>query len=121
MNFFLTALILSLLFSNGAYAKCKKEEFKNYVGTSKGCIGMDYWDFKKSSHLWVKKIEKKTKVGAIVGEHDKNTYPSLSEQYFKLLEKNEIKGELLIINANQSFDYIFNNKEAIELGKRLVN
>ena len=36
-------------------------------------------------------------------------------------KKNEIKSELLIINANHSFEYIFNNKEAIELGKKLVN
>jgi|TARA_B110000238_G_C15897660_1_gene340536 hypothetical protein len=46
--------------------------------------------------------------------------PSLSKQYFKLLEKNEIKSELLTINANHSFNYIFNNKKAIELGKSLV-
>ena len=67
------------------------------------------------------KNRKKTKVGVIVGEHDKNTYPSLSKQYFKPLKKSEIKSELLIINANHSFEYILNNKEAIELGKKLVN
>ena len=45
------------------------------------------WTKSSSPHLWVKKIEKKTKVRVIVGEHDKNTYPSLSKQYFKLLKK----------------------------------
>tara|TARA_B110000305_G_C19147510_1_gene496465 strand:+ start:504 stop:644 length:141 start_codon:yes stop_codon:yes gene_type:complete len=40
---------------------------------------------------------------------------------FKLLEKNDIKSELLIINATHSSEYIFNNKEAIKLGKKLVN
>lgn len=79
------------------------------------------WTKSSSPHLCIKKIEKKIKVRVIVGEHDKNTYPSLSEQHFKLLEKNEIKSELLIINATHSFEYIFNNKEAIELGKKLVN
>ena len=47
---------------------------------------------------------------------------SIEEAYelVNAIEKNdinEIKSELLIINANHSFEFILNNKEAIELGK----
>ena len=31
------------------------------------------WIKSSSPYLWLKKIEKKIKVGVIVGEHDKNT------------------------------------------------
>jgi hypothetical protein len=54
-------------------------------------------------------------------KYDKNTFSALSEDYFKLLQKNNINSELININANRSFRFIVNNKEALELGKSLVN
>ena len=41
-------------------------------------------------------------------------------EYFELLKKNNIKSELLSINAAHSFWFIYTNKEAIKLGKSLV-
>ena len=79
------------------------------------------WNKSSSPHKWVDKIDKKTKVGIIIGELDKNTLPELSIEYFELLKKNNVQSELLSINAAHSFRYIYTNKEAIELGKSLVN
>ena len=45
MKRFLFAIIFTFLITENASAKCKKEDFKNYANTNKGCIGMDY--FKK--------------------------------------------------------------------------
>ena len=53
---------------------------------------------------------KETKVGIIVGEYDKNAFPELSDDYFKLLKENSIYSELKVINITYSFDYNFNNK-----------
>ena len=74
-----------------------------------------------SLHEWVDKINKKTKVGIIIEELDENTFPELSVDYFELLKKNNVQSELLSINVAHSFLYIYTNKEAIELGKSLVN
>ena len=63
----------------------------------------------------------KKKVGIIIGELDENTFPKLSIDYFELLKKNNVQSELLLINVAHSFWHIYTNKEAIELGKSLVN
>ena len=53
---------------------------------------------------------KETKVGIIVDEYDKNVFPELFDDYFKLLKENSIYSELKVINLTYFFDYNFNNK-----------
>ena len=57
----------------------------------------------------------------IVGKHDKNAYPKLSENYLKLLQKNNISSNLLIIEATHRFYYIGLNADLITLRRQILN
>ena len=98
---------------------CNVKKWRSSPKKTEG--GKGAWNKSSSPHKWVDKIDKGTKVGIIIGELDKNTFPELSENYFELLKKNNISSELITIKAGHSFKFIYNNKEAVDLGKRLMN
>ena len=103
MKKILALLILSFLFNSEDFAKCKKENFINFVSTNSECIAMDLY-----------KEPDKNKKKIIVFLHG-------DEGYLALLKDNNIDSELLSINAAHSFRYIYTNNKAIELGQKLVN
>ena len=74
-----------------------------------------------SPHTLVKKIDKKTKVKIVVGRHDKETPPNLSDDYYERLQKNNIQSELLLVDAPHHRSVLHVNKELIAFAKEILN